>query len=904
MVGQTISHYRIEEKLGEGGMGVVYKARDTRLDRFVALKLLPADKVADPERKRRFVQEAKAASALNHPNIITIHDIDQADGVDFIAMEYVDGKALERLIPRNGMRLSEVLKYAIQIADALARAHAAGIIHRDIKPANIMATSDGHVKVLDFGLAKLAEAISEDSQAPTETMKVDDTPRTGEGVILGTVAYMSPEQAQGLKLDARSDIFSFGSVLYEIVTGRRAFEGATKISTLSAILHKEPTPAHDVIPEAPRDLEKIIARCLRKDPNRRFQHMADVKVALEELKEESESGKLEAGAPAAGRPGFTVSPRWAAVALTAILVAGTAWWLTRPKAAAPGKAPGLVRLTSDSGLTTDPALSPDGKLLAYASDRAGEGNLDIWVRQVSGGEAIRLTHDPADDREPVFSPDGSKIAFRSEREGGGIYVMSALGGEARRIARLGRRPRFAPDGSQIAYSVGEGQLAAAGKSYVVSSDGGQPRQIQADFFSAFAPIWSPDGKHLLFDGTRDSSPADFDWWVVPSDGGTPVKTGAYGILRQHKLAGSIPSLWIGEENYIIFAARTGDTQNLWQLTISPKTWQVNGVPRQLTFGTALDVQPSLAAGHIAYAVLSGNTNLWGLPIDANAGKVLGEIGRLTESADSDMWPSISTDGNKLVFNRIVGGLRSLWLKDLQTGKERLLVSGPPPAGVGGPQITDDGSKVVYDRFEKTPTALYVTPTSGGEAERVCEDCRVATGWSHDGKRIMYELLAARAVVLVDVASGQKTEILKHAKFGLSRGRFSPDDRWISFHTITPTTRRIFVAPFHGAAVIPEDQWIPITDGQAMDRYAGWSPDGNMLYFLSERDGFRCIWAQRLDPATKHPLGAAFPVRHFHTSRRSLMTIVDPYNMGMSVAIDKLVFSMVERTGNIWMTNLP
>jgi tricorn protease-like protein len=196
------------------------------------------------------------------------------------------------------------------------------------------------------------------------------------------------------------------------------------------------------------------------------------------------------------------------------------------------------------------------------------------------------------------------------------------------------------------------------------------------------------------------------------------------------------------------------------------------------------------------------------------------------------------------------------------------------------------------------------PTSGGEAERVCQDCRLANGWSHDGKRILYELLAARAVVLVDVASGQKTEILKHAKFGLSRGRFSPDDRWISFHSITPTTRRIFVAPFHGAAVIPEDQWIPITDGQAMDRYASWSPDGNLLYFLSEREGFRCIWAQRLDPATKHPLGAAFPVRHFHTSRRSLMTIGDPLSMGMSVGLDKLVFSMVERTGNIWMTNLP
>src|SRR5229473_1270454 len=206
MLGQTISHYRVEEKLGEGGMGVVYQARDLHLDRFVALKLLPADKVADPERKRRFVQEAKAASALNHPNIITIHDIDQADGVDFIAMEYVDGKALERLIPRNGMRLGDVLKYAIQIADALARAHAAGIIHRDIKPSNIMVDEHGLVKVLDFGLAKLTET-APGELGETATMRVREGPDTEEGAIVGTVAYMSPEQAEGKPVDARSDIF-------------------------------------------------------------------------------------------------------------------------------------------------------------------------------------------------------------------------------------------------------------------------------------------------------------------------------------------------------------------------------------------------------------------------------------------------------------------------------------------------------------------------------------------------------------------------------------------------------------------------------------------------------------------------------------------------------------------------
>src|SRR5580765_7182634 len=268
MIGKTIAHYQILEKLGEGGMGVVYKARDTHLDRLVALKVLPPEKVADPERKRRFVQEAKAASALNHPNIITIHDIASENGVDFIVMEYVQGKTMDALVPRKGLRLNETLKLAIQMADALAKAHSAGIIHRDLKPTNVMVTDDGLVKVLDFGLAKLTE-VSNSEEASTRTLRHE----TDEGTIVGTVSYMSPEQAEGKKVDARSDIFSFGSVLYEMATGRQAFHGDSKMSTLAAILNQEPKPISQLVPGIPRNLEKIIARCLRKDINRRFQIM-------------------------------------------------------------------------------------------------------------------------------------------------------------------------------------------------------------------------------------------------------------------------------------------------------------------------------------------------------------------------------------------------------------------------------------------------------------------------------------------------------------------------------------------------------------------------------------------------------------------------------------------------------
>ena len=286
LIGKLVGHYRIVETLGEGGMGVVYKARDEHLDRFVAIKILPQEKIADPERKRRFVQEAKSASALNHPNIITVYDIASCDSTDFIAMEYVPGKALNHLIPRRGLPLADALKYAVQIADALAAAHAVGIIHRDLKPANVMITGPeeqgraGVVKVLDFGLAKLVEKTDNSDLGLTESIRNEEGLSTEQGTIIGSISYMSPEQAEGKKVDVRSDIFSFGALLYEMVTGRRAFQGESKVSTLSAILREEPKPVTQVVEGLPRELERIIARCLRKSPERRFQTAADLKLPL------------------------------------------------------------------------------------------------------------------------------------------------------------------------------------------------------------------------------------------------------------------------------------------------------------------------------------------------------------------------------------------------------------------------------------------------------------------------------------------------------------------------------------------------------------------------------------------------------------------------------------------------
>ena len=384
MTGRTLLHYIIVEKLGEGGMGVVWKARDNHLDRFVAVKVLPADKVIDAERMRRFVQEAKAASALNHPNIIHIYDIAETEGEPFIAMEYVAGKTLDRLIGRKGLRLGESLKYAVQIADALVRAHSAGIIHRDLKPSNIMVDEHGLVKVLDFGLAKLTEPATGEL-GETATMRGPERPSTDEGTIVGTVAYMSPEQAEGKVVDARSDIFSFGSVLYEMVTGSRAFHGASKLSTLSAILKEDPKAVSSVVQDAPRDLEKVISRCLRKDPVRRFQHMDDLKVTLEELKEESESGKLAAPAVPARARRRTLA--WILGPLVIVGVTVLALWLGRSRSNLSETAMIPIPLASNPGLQSVPTFSPDGNQVAFCWDGDKQDNTDIYVKLV-GSAAV------------------------------------------------------------------------------------------------------------------------------------------------------------------------------------------------------------------------------------------------------------------------------------------------------------------------------------------------------------------------------------------------------------------------------------------------------------------------------------------------------------------------------------
>ena len=873
MIGQTLSHYQILEKLGEGGMGVVYKARDNHLDRLVAIKVLPAERVADADSKRRFVQEAKAASALNHPNIVTIYDIDQADGVYFIAMELVAGKPLDRLIPRQGLELNTLLQYGVQVADALATAHAAGIVHRDLKPANLMVTDRGLVKVLDFGLAKLAEAPA--NGGDSKTLLADSLAKTQEGVILGTVSYMSPEQAEGKPVDARSDIFSLGSVLYEMATGRKAFQGETKVSTLTAILRDEPKRASEIVAGLPKELERIVSRCLRKEPSRRFQHMADVKVELQDLKDESDSGRLRAATPSAA---VSTKPRrrWMALAvgalvvvaarkrvvvfasiaalLVAVVVVGL-WWSSRRIHETPGPLT-LTRLTSDAGLTMEPAISREGKLVAYASDRGGEGNLDIWLKHVSGGEPIRLTRDPADDHQPCFSPDGSQVAFRSAREGGGVYLVSTLGGGPERLlAPLGRNPRFSPDGKWIAYWRGNISAAPLGAQawtrgglFVVASTGGASQGVATGLASVGSVVWSPDGEKLLFYGNAKDEPAIYrttsDWWVVPRKGGTAVRSGAFDVLARQNIGRNLFALvplateWIGDR--IFFCAQLGDSVNLWRIAISPTTFQVTGPAQRLTSGSGTEVHPSIAEdGTFVFSSLLQNGDIWSLPIDTGQGKIAGKPEQLTRELTPDYMPSVSADGKSVVFVSERTGNADIWLKNLETGTETPLTQ--TPSQELHPEISWDGALVAYstnaDELANPDRTTYVIPSRGGLPQNVCRACSFPWDWSPD-KQYLVVLPDPqgnqRGLHLLNLRSGNETVVLDSSTASLFQANFSPDARWLAFEAAYPGAR-LYIAPFRGEQAIPDTQWIALTDGSHWDDKPRWSPDGNLLYFTSDRD---------------------------------------------------------------------
>jgi Tol biopolymer transport system component/predicted Ser/Thr protein kinase len=728
---RTISHYEVLEKLGEGGMGVVWKARDTRLDRFVALKLLPTEKMCDPDRKRRFVQEAKAASALNHPNIVTIYDIDQADGAGFIAMEFVPGKALDQLIPRKGLRLNEAVKYAIQIADALAAAHAAGIVHRDLKPGNVMVNQNGMVKVVDFGLAKLTERGAAGEFARTETIAaVSD-----EGVIAGTVSYMSPEQAEGKKVDARSDIFSFGALLYEMLTGRRAFQGDSKMSTLAAILSSEPEPAEQLGKAIPREVSRILHRCLRKQPERRAQSMADLKLALEEVKEESESG-ASAAPPAAGgvKRGKSL---WAAAPILLLAAAGAALWFLRADRT-PQAALQAVPLTTYPGYEQFPSFSPDGNQVAFSWNGEKQDNYDIYVRLIGSGRPLRLTTDPARDTAPAWSPDGGSIAF-VRLDGGDrrIMLVPALGGPERELVDLLKRDNglgptpvdsvnWSPDGRWLVVT-GTDSAERPDTQWLVSVESGEKRRLTlppvgnlGDYYGAF----SPDGQTVAF--VRYVGVGAGDLYVLPLAGNLSAKGEPRRLTSDNRTAFGIA--WTADGREIVFSSNRGGAQALWRVGISG-----SGEPRRLSIGeNGLSPRISRQGNRLVYSQAIADSNIWRV----NLSDPLEPPSQWIASTRQETSSQYAPDGKKIAFESDRAGNQEVWLCDSDGSNPLQLVT---LGRSGSPRWSPDGQRIVFDSNVEGHWQIYVVSAHGGRPQRMTKSLAndVRPSWSHDGNWIYF-----------------------------------------------------------------------------------------------------------------------------------------------------------------------
>jgi Tol biopolymer transport system component len=745
VTGRTLLHYTIVEKLGEGGMGVVWKARDNHLDRFIALKVLPADKVADGERMRRFVQEAKAASALNHPNIIHIYDVAETDGVPFIAMEYVAGKTLSEIIGRKGLRLNETLKYAAQIADALARAHSAGIVHRDLKPSNIMVDEHGLVKVLDFGLAKLTEPATGEF-GETATIRAPERPSTDEGTILGTVAYMSPEQAEGKVVDARSDIFSFGSVLYEMVTGSRAFHGDSKLSTLSAILKEDPKAVSSVVQDVPRELERIISRCLRKDPVRRFQHMDDLKLTFDELKEESESGKLAAAAVPARVRRWTLA--WSIGPLVIAGVAVLALWFGRSRSNLPETALMPVPLTSYPGFQTAPTFSPDGNQVAFCWDGDKQYNTDIYVKVVgSAGPPLRVTTHPATDCQPAWSPDGRSIAFLRELSGGRAAVLQipALGGAERKLAETSNpfsAPAWSPDGKWLVI-VDRSSATEPEALFALSTESGEKRKLTTPppLGRDSDPAFSPDGSTLAFNraaskGTIGSLTSGDVYTLSLAQDVTPK--GEPNRLTDARYSSRL--VWTADGREILFSSGALGSSSLWRVASNG-----SGRPQRLTsLGEGVGIPVISRLGRrLAYARESGESHLWRLELRGPYSKPGAPGFKATPfipSTRADIDPQFSPDGKRVAFasgRSSRQGVTEIWVCDSNGSNVVQLTS--LNAAAGTPRWSPDGDQIVFDSDSQGKWAVYAISLSGGKTRRLTPGSanNDAPSWSRDGRWIYF-----------------------------------------------------------------------------------------------------------------------------------------------------------------------
>ena len=879
--GSRLGPYEIVSSIGTGGMGEVYRAHDARLGRDVALKVLPSALAADPDRRERFEREARAAAALNHPNIVTIHSVEEIDGTPFITLELVEGKTLADLIPAGGLPLDRVLTLGIALADGVGAAHQRGITHRDLKPSNVMLTDDGRVKVLDFGLAKVREDEQKAASAGLSTVAL-----TGEGRIVGTVAYMSPEQAEGKPVDPRTDVFSLGIILYELASGTRPFTGDTPMSTMSAIIKDTPKPITEVRPGLPRELSKIVNRCLAKDVEDRYQSAKDLRNDLRALKNDLTSGDIEPisgsgerAAAAAAAPSRKRAVIGAALAVVVIAAAASIWlWKSNAGSATSESRPfdtiKLTRLTT-TGTSVMAAMSLDGRYVAHVSRR--DGLESLWLRQIATTSNVEVV--PAANARYVgvsFSPDGNYIYYATYPGGsnlGSLYQVPILGGGARLILEdVDTSVTFSPDGRELAFVRG---FPDSGKSAVMvaNADGSNLRELIARQRPLDFPLagiaWSPDGRRIAVSGRNFE---DLRGQIVIVDVGAKTES----ILPTPDWRQITRVAWLPDGSGLLANAQesAGEASNQVFLVGYPA-----GESRRLTNDLSSYTGLAVAPDGRSFAAIRNERRsaIWTMAMDdvTGAAPITAEA-----SADEGSQGIAWTPDGRIVYTTEAGGNPDIWIMNAD-GTRRTQLTANPGQDVS-PRVTSDGRFIVYVSDRDGAMRIWRMALDGSGATRVVPDAvaRARVNLSSDAKWIYYnETRGESRKVSIDGGNPSPAlpaEVSGNLPVNYHEPIPSPDGRWIAGHYATPQGERIAVVPATGGAFQLFDTVPPS---------AQWTGDSRGFLYNETRAGVSNIVRRLMTAAT------AAPVTRF-TSEQIFNYAVSPDQKRLAVVRGRLSSDVV------------